>query len=227
MNRSIGRARPALIRSPVMGTKLEPGRASETDSSTEEAAEERRLVARLRAGDEAAFEELVRGHGPRLLVVARRIVRNEEDARDCVQEAFAAAHRKLCGFEERSRLATWLRRIVTNSALMKLRAQRSRPEEPIEQALPKYDRYGYLEGPIDTNSLGADELLDQAGARKKVRDAIEGLPDSYRTILLLRDIEGVDTEEAASALGITPGAARVRLHRARTALKAALEGLFE
>lgn len=205
---------------PVAGLRAT---ASNADCPEQEA----RLVASLRAGDPQAFEALVRQQGPRLLVVARRIVRNEEDARDCVQEAFLAVHRSIGGFEARSRLGTWLRRIVTNAALMKIRTRLARPEEPIEHLLPRYDRYGYLEGPTDTNAACAEELLDRAGARQRVREAIARLPDRYRVVLLLRDIEGYSTDEAARVLEISPGAAKVRLHRARTALKGLLQELFE
>ncbi len=90
------------------------------------------LLERLRSGDDAAFEQLVREHGGRMLAVARRFLRQEEDARDAVQDAFLSAYRALEDFEGNARLSTWLHRIVVNAALMKLRTRRRKPERSIE-----------------------------------------------------------------------------------------------
>jgi RNA polymerase sigma-70 factor (ECF subfamily) len=109
-----------------------------------------------------AFDQLVRTHGPRLLAVARRLVRNEEDARDCVQEAFLSAHRSIERFEGRSRISTWLHRIVTNAALMKLRSRQHQVELPIDPLLPTFDLEGFREGPRRANSLTPEELLQRA-----------------------------------------------------------------
>src|SRR5512135_3173100 len=96
------------------------------------------LVARLRAGDGAAFESVVRSHGPRLLAVARRFLRNEQDAQDALQDAFLSAFRSIDGFQGEARLSTWLHRIVVNAALMKLRSRKGRTEEPIDDLLPQF-----------------------------------------------------------------------------------------
>lgn len=180
------------------------------------------LVARLRAGDDDAYAELVRRHTGRLLAVARRILGNEEDARDAVQEGFIAAFGALDGFAGGCRLSTWLHRIVVNAALMKLRRRRRKPEQSIEDLLPTFlDDGHWAEAPRRIEA--ADETLARAELRAAVRAAIASLPDSYRAVLVLRDLEDLDTEETAEALGITPGAVRVRLHRARQALTALLE----
>ncbi len=186
-----------------------------------------RLVAALQAGDQDAFEEMVRSHGARLLAVARRLLRNEEDARDCVQEAFLSAHRRIGTFEGRSTLRTWLQRIVTNAALTKLRAKRSRPEEVADSVLPTYEANGLREGPSATNVATPEELLQRSGTAAMVREALDRLPDSYRTIILLRDIQGYTTQETAETLEISDGAVKVRLHRARTALRTLIQPLFE
>ncbi len=185
------------------------------------------LVAGLRAGDAKAFEEVVLRYGPRLLIVGRRILGNEEDARDCVQETFLATHRSIGEFQGRSNLGTWLRRIVTNAALMKLRARRTRPEESIEEFLPKYDPNLFRGGPRNANALTPEELLQRADTRKLVQEAIDRIPGSYRTVLLLRDFEGYSTQETAQLLDTTDGAIKVRLHRARTAMKELLAPLFD
>src|SRR5690349_13371684 len=101
------------------------------------------LVVRLRAGDDRAYEELVRTYGGRLLCVARRILHREEDARDALQDAFVSAFRAIGSFDGGSRLVTWLHRITVNAALMKLRRARRRPEVALEELLPVFDADGH------------------------------------------------------------------------------------
>ncbi|MBZ5638705.1 MAG: sigma-70 family RNA polymerase sigma factor [Acidobacteriia bacterium] len=185
--------------------------------------EESALVARLRAGDDRAYEELVRSHGAMMLAVARRILRSEEDARDAVQEGFLAAFRALGTFEEESKLGTWLHRIVVNCALMKLRSRQRRPEEPIEDLLPKYLEDGHQADPAVAWKASAEELLGRQESRDLVRASIARLPEPYRNVLLLRDIEELDTEETARLLGVTENAVKIRLHRARQALRTLLD----
>ncbi len=180
------------------------------------------LVARLQAGDQDAYEELVRTHGGRLLSVARRFVRNEADAQDIVQAAYLSAFRSLRQFEGGCQLSTWLHRIVVNTALMKLRSRRRRPEESIEDLLPRFDEQGGWAEPGVRWESPSDRLLEQRETRLLVRGAIDRLPEAYRAVLLLRDIEELDTDEAAAVLGITPSAVKTRLHRARQALRTLL-----
>lgn len=192
-------------------------------SSTDD---ESALVAALRAGDEAAYERLVRAHAGRMLAVARRFLRQEEDARDAVQEAFLSAFRSIGDFDQAARLATWLHRITVNCALMRIRARERRPEEPIEDYLPTYLADGHQAHPARRWSASADRLLESEQNRALVRAAIDRLPESYRNVLLLRDIQEMSTEEAAQALGLTPNAVKIRLHRARQALRGLLDPHF-
>ena len=185
------------------------------------------LVERLRQRDDAAFEELVRTHGSRLLTVARRILRNDEDARDAVQQAFLSAFRALSEFNGQSRLSTWLHRIVVNAALMKIRSRARRPEESIEELLPRFQADGHHAERFSDLSSSVDQLLMQRETRHRVRAAIDRLPESYRTVLMLRDIEELDTEETARALGSTTNAVKIRLHRARQALACLLRPTFD
>ena len=190
-----------------------------------ESAGDAALVERLRRGDADAFEAVVHAYGGRMLATARRFV-GDEDARDIVQEAFIAAFRKFDGFAGDARLSTWLHRIVINAALMRLRSRRRRREEPIENLLPRFDEDGYWAEPVSRWDTATDTLLERHETRAIVRGAIERLPANYRSVLLLRDIEELDTEEAASVLGITPNAVKTRLHRARQALRTLLEREF-
>lgn len=182
------------------------------------------LLERLRNGEESAFEQLMHDNGGRMLSTARRIVRSEEDARDVVQDAFLLAFRSLPAFAGRSRLSTWLHRIVVNVSLMRLRRRRRRPECSIEDQLPRFSSDGHrvLED-HDVVELTPPEVLEKETVRVLVRRCIDMLPDSYRVVLMLRDIEELTTEEAADALGIRTGTVKVRLHRARQALKALLQ----
>jgi len=190
-------------------------------------AEERALLAGLRARDEASYEKLVRSHTPRLLGVARRFLRSEEDARDAVQDAFLSAFRSIDGFEGGARLSTWLHRIAVNACLMKLRTRRRKPEGSIEDLLPRFLEDGHMDQPAGPWREGADTLLEREENRVRIREAIDRLPDNYRTVLLLRDIEGLDTDETADALGLTRASVKTRLHRARQALKTQLDRHFQ
>ena len=184
------------------------------------------LLERLRAGDEAAFAELVRRHGGRMLAVARRYLANEEAAQDCVQDAFVAAFKALDRFEGRSSLATWLHRITVNAALQTMRRRGYKDEVAVDPWQPTFDDDGLREGATRLTTLGADELIARADVRAEVRAAIDRLPASYRNVLLLRDIEGLSIKEVADMLDVSENNAKVRLHRARNALKKELEPLL-
>ncbi len=181
------------------------------------------LVARLQSGDAAAFELLVRQQMPALLRVARRFMKSEEDARDAVQDAFVAAFRSIGNFGANAQLSTWLHRIVVNACLMRLRTQRRRPEEAIEEYLPRFREDGHQVLPSQQWNETAETILARTELAGVVRASIDRLPDSSREILLLRDIEELSTDEAATLLGITPNAVKIRLHRARQALRTLLD----
>ncbi len=169
------------------------------------------------------FESIVRTHSPMLLRVARRFMRSEEDARDALQDAFVSAFRSLGNFAKNAQLSTWLHRIVVNACLMKLRTQRRHPEEDIEQYLPRFLEDGHQVEPSVTWSESAETVLQRTELCGLVRRCIEQLPDTYRVVLLLRDIEEMSTEEVAEILGVTPNAVKIRLHRGRQALRTLLD----
>lgn len=182
------------------------------------------LVAGLRAGSADAFETLVRRHGGALLRLARRFLGNEEDARDALQDAMLAVHRSIASFEGTAMLSTWLHRIVVNACLMRLRAKRRRPEETdIDALLPTFAEDGHQSAPSVPWRETPESLLEREETRVLVREAIDRLPEAYRIVLLLRDIEEKTTEETAAILGITGNAVKIRLHRARQALRTLLD----
>ncbi|MBI4718685.1 MAG: sigma-70 family RNA polymerase sigma factor [Planctomycetes bacterium] len=184
------------------------------------------ILAGLRNGDAAACTEFVRSHAGMALGVARRILRNEADAQDAVQDAFASFFRGLGDFRQQSRLTTWLHRIVVNAALMKRRAAQRRDECCIDELLPSYHADGHRRDPRPEWVLpsGAGSAGDDLAGL--VRRKVDELPDDYRVVLVLRDVEELDTEETAEVLGTTPGAVKTRLHRARQALRTLLEREF-
>jgi RNA polymerase sigma-70 factor, ECF subfamily len=189
--------------------------------------EETALVAGLRAGEDWAYEAMIREYGGRLLSVARRFVRSDEDARDVLQSAYLSAFRAMDCFEGGAQLSTWLHRIVVNTALMRLRSQRRKPEESIEDLLPAFQSDGHHVEQFSDWSTPADELIEREEVRHAVRRCIEQLPEQYRSVLLLRDIEERSTQEAAELLDMTPTAVKVRLHRARQALSTLLRQEYQ
>ncbi len=188
--------------------------------------DEQALLAGLRAGSDDAFDTLVRTTSARLLAVARRIVGSEEDARDVLQEAYTSAFKALGRFEGQAKLSTWLHRIVVNTALMRLRTRKRKPEEPIDPLLPAFKDDGHRAQGAVAWADGADVALERAETRAFVRAQIDKLPDTYRTVLLLRDIEELSTSEVASMLSTSENAVKIRLHRARQALRALLDERF-
>jgi RNA polymerase sigma-70 factor (ECF subfamily) len=186
---------------------------------------ERDLVARLRRGDDRAFATVVERYGARMLATARRLLRDQEEARDVVQEAFLAAWNKRASFEGHSLLSTWLHRITVNAALMRLRRRRG-GEQSIDDLLPRFGEDGHMVDPAVAWDTEADAALDRQALQARVRRAIDELPENYRIVLTLRDIEETSPQETAELLGLTVNAVHIRLHRARQALRSLLDPHF-
>jgi RNA polymerase sigma-70 factor, ECF subfamily len=189
-----------------------------TSTSSDYVSAERAFVARLKAGDDEAYEELVRTRGGQMLAVARRLLRDEDAARDAVQDAFLSAFRAIQRFDGHSQLSTWLHRIVVNAALMRLRSRQRRPEQSLEPLLPRFAEDGHHAEPVVSWAESGACQLEAEQTQALVRAGIDELPDGYRTVLMMRDIEGLSTREAAELLGATENAVKLRLHRARQAL---------
>ncbi len=194
----------------------------ETGTASAKDLDEKALLHRLRGGEEDAYEELVRVFGGRLLAVARRFLRSEEDARDAVQDAFLSAFRSIDRFEGNARISTWLHRIVVNAALMKLRTRRRKPEQSIEELLPSYLDDGHMARPASPWRETEPDGVERRELAELLGRSIEALPETYRNVLILRDIEELDTEETSEIMGVSPGAVKTRLHRARQALRGLL-----
>jgi RNA polymerase sigma-70 factor (ECF subfamily) len=150
-------------------------------------------------------------------------MKSEDEARDALQDAFLSVFRSIGRFEASARLSTWLHRITINACLMRLRTQRRRAEEEIEAWLPRFADDGGQAEPSTSWRDSADTLMERMQLCRRVRESIDRLPGTYREVLLLRDIEERSNEETARLLGVTPNATKIRLHRARQALRTMLD----
>ncbi|MFT6876249.1 MAG: RNA polymerase sigma-70 factor (ECF subfamily) [Granulosicoccus sp.] len=192
------------------------------DIETNKSAEQQ-LVNGLQRDDANCFETLVREYGGRMLNVARRYLHNEDDAHDCVQDAFIQAFQRIQDFEGRSSIGSWLHRIVVNAALMRIRSSKRRREDFLEDSQTLFDSNGMRVETEAEITLSIEDVLVSEEIRDKVRHHIDQLPDAVRMLLLLRDIEGYRTDETAQLLGITESSVRTGLHRARKMLKKKIE----
>lgn len=188
-----------------------------------DAASEAVLVERLREGDASALEALMERYASRVFRVARGIARTDADAEEVVQDVFLALARKIESFEGRAQLSTWIYRVATNAALLKRRGKRVRLEVSLEEHLPTFKEDGHRDGPrdyllADWSRTPEAELLE-GEARTVLARAIDQLSDTYRAVLILRDVEELSNEETARILGESVGSIKSRLHRARMALR--------
>jgi RNA polymerase sigma-70 factor (ECF subfamily) len=178
----------------------------------------------LRAGDKTEFARLVEAYSPQVFRLALKMLQNQQDAEDILQETFIKAYKALPRFEGRSSLSTWLYRIATNEALMFLR--RKRPDQiSVEQ--PTNDDTAEI-APleiIDWCCLPEGELMS-AEARANLESSVSRLPQSLRVVFLLRDIEGLSTRETAEVLDISESAVKTRLSRARLHLRELLTSYY-
>ncbi|MDX2147264.1 MAG: sigma-70 family RNA polymerase sigma factor [Planctomycetota bacterium] len=205
------------------GMPTEAGLDLDATRETNPGAEaDKALLNRLRQGDDAAFAEWVERDAGRMRAVALRVVRSEADADDVVQEAFFAAFRALSKFDGRSSLSTWLHRITVNAGLMRLRKKRGRAEASIEALLPRFEGGYHEQAPRAWRAVTPEEA-SSIGKRGVVWQALDRLPDDYRTVVVLRDVEGMESKEVAASLGISDELVRQRLHRGRQALVKLLE----
>jgi RNA polymerase sigma-70 factor (ECF subfamily) len=195
--------------------------------SFDETFDESTLLDGLRQGEADACAAFVRQFAGPMYGAARRLLRNDDDAHDVLQEAFFHAFRGIHQFDGRCQLSTWLHRIVINAALQKLRTLQRRPELSIEEHLPRFGEDEHHQRSPCAFLSSVEEIASRKELRAFVQRRIDELPETYRRVLLLRDIEGMDTEETATLLGITTMLVKTRLHRARQALRAMLEPYFK
>jgi RNA polymerase sigma-70 factor, ECF subfamily len=185
--------------------------------------DDRALLDRAVAGDVGALEALMSRHSGRVYRLAYGITRNQADAEEIVQDVFLTLVRKGAGFEGHSALTSWMYRVTTNVALNKRRGKRRELEVSLEGHLPTYSEDGHRAGDrsyvlADWSSTPEQTHLS-AEARKILENAIDGLPDHYRAVLILRDVEELSNEEVAAIVNDSLSSVKSRLHRARMVLR--------
>lgn len=175
---------------------------------------------------DSRIESLVRENAGWMLGLAKRILNDSALAEDAVQEALISAIQGLPEFEAQASIKTWLHRITVNAALSKYRKRKSLAEQSIEDLLPVFDQNDCRIEKSWDRLASVQDLIEDAQIRQKVLHSIRNLPDAYRIVLQLRDIEGYNTGETAELLKTSQANVKVRLHRARAALKKLLEPLL-
>jgi RNA polymerase sigma-70 factor, ECF subfamily len=187
--------------------------------------EELQLVQAAKSGDVSAFEDLVKRYDRNVFRIAQHITQNREDAEDVVQDAFLKAYQNLGQFQGQSKFYTWLVRIAVNEALMRLR--RRRPERMVSLDEDVKTEDDSVPREVADWSPNPEQQYSQAELKDILTRTIQGLPPSFRTVFVLRDVEGLSTEEAAEALDLSIPAVKSRLLRARLQLRERLSRYFQ
>jgi RNA polymerase sigma-70 factor, ECF subfamily len=182
------------------------------------------LVARAREGDVQAFEKLVKQYDRQVFRIAQHITQNREDAEDVVQDAFLKAYEKLEQFQGNSKFYTWLVRIAVNESLMRLRRRRTGKMVSIDEDVETDE--GSMPRDLADWSPDPEQLYGQSELAEILRKTIQGLPPGFRIVFVLRDVEGLSTEETAETLGLSVPAVKSRLLRARLQLRERLSRYF-
>ena len=185
--------------------------------ATEEIHPDVALVERAKAGDEAAFEQLIRQYDRQIFRIARHITQNKEDAEDIVQDTFLKAYQKLEQFQGNSKFYTWLVRIAVNESLMRLRKRRNSKTVSMDEDVQTED--GSVPRDFADWTPNPEQQYGQGEMGEILRKTIQGLPPGFRSVFTLRDIENLSTEETAEALGLSVPAVKSRLLRARLQLR--------
>ncbi len=191
----------------------------------EPVSDELALVRAAKTGDVAAFEQLVHRSDRNVFRIAQHITQNREDAEDVVQDAFLKAYENLKNFQEQSKFYTWLVRIAVNEALMRLR--RRRPERMVSLDEDVKTEEDSMPREVADWTPNPEQQYSQAELKDILQRTIQGLPSSFRTVFVLRDVEGLSTGETAEALGLSIPAVKSRLLRARLQLRERLNKYFK
>ncbi len=183
------------------------------------------LIERFRNGSIEAFEEIVSRYESKVFNLAMRFTRNQEDAEEVLQDVFTTIYKKLAGFEGKSAFSSWLYRIIVNAAFMKLRKRKQNTTVSIEDLAPAVKQYCIeREGVIESRS---DTLTMNKELRDRVQGAIDRLPEQYRAVFVLRDVDGLTNQEVSEILDLSIPAVKSRLHRSRLMLRRKLRRYYE
>jgi RNA polymerase sigma-70 factor (ECF subfamily) len=196
-----------------------------TDTTVDD---DRLLLTRAQGGDISAFEALVARHEEKVYGLALRMTRSEADAAEITQDTFLSAYQHLGEFRGEAAFGSWVHRIAANNALMRLRRQRVLDVVTEDLAGPEFtDRGSLAESPeTDWSRRADDKMLDEELGRA-IQEATDALPEGYREVFLLKDVEGLSYEEISEMVGISVPAVKSRLHRARLALREAIDAFYK
>jgi RNA polymerase sigma-70 factor, ECF subfamily len=183
------------------------------------------LVNAAREGDMQAFEQLIQKYDRNVFRIAQHITQNREDAEDVVQDAFLKAYQNLNKFQGNSKFYTWLVRIAVNEALMRLRKRKADKTVSMDEDVETED--GSMPREVADWSPNPEQLYGQSELSDILGKTIQGLPAGFRTVFVLRDVEGLSTEETAEMLGLSVPAVKSRLLRARLQLRERLNRYFK
>lgn len=202
-----------------------PQEASNREARRREADEDRELIGLAQKGDKAAFRKLVERHQRRAFAIAMGMVRDENDARELVQEAFLRVHRGLNSFQGGSSFFTWLYRIVTNLAIDLMRKPGRRDTELLDNQLVDEEPSDF---PLVSRIDGADpiDVMRRREIAGRIQAALDALPPYHRGVILMREVEGMSYEEMAQATGVSKGTIMSRLFHARQKLQRALADCY-
>ena len=182
------------------------------------------LVERVRSGDVSAYDTLVRKYERQVFRIAQHITQNREDAEDVMQDAFLKAYEKLDQFQGNSKFYTWLVRIAVNESLMRLRKRRTGKMVSIDEDMETEE--GTVPRDLADWAPDPEQNYSQSELAEILRKTIRGLPQGFRIVFVLRDVEGLSTEETAETLGLSVPAVKSRLLRARLQLRERLSRYF-
>ncbi|QAT88241.1 ECF subfamily RNA polymerase sigma factor [Corallococcus coralloides] len=186
--------------------------------------EDRRLLTRAQDGDVSAFEALVGLHQDRVYGLALRMTRSEADAAEITQDTFLSAYQHLKDFRGEAAFGSWVHRIAANHALMRLRHRRVAQAAEAELQAPEFTERGTLaDYPVTDWSRDAEEKALDAELGQAIQQAADRLPEGYREVFLLKDVDGLSYEQIAEVTGASIPAIKSRLHRARLALREAID----
>lgn len=189
-----------------------------------EAVTDAQLIENFLAGSTASFEELISRYEAKAFNLAMRLTRNQEDAEEVLQDVFVTLYRKLAGFEGKSAFSSWLYRITVNASFMKMRKRKTQVAVSVEDVHSQVVQL--TSGEMDYQSR-ADSLIESKEMRQALERAIDRLPSDYKAVFILRDVDGLSSQEVSEILSLSIPAVKSRLHRSRLMLRRRLKHLYE
>lgn len=182
------------------------------------------LISEFQAGKQSSFEELISRYSEKAYNLALRFTRNAEDAEEVLQDVFVTVYRKIDGFEGKSSFSSWLYRVTVNAGLMKIRKRKQDKSISLEDILPQIEN-SFIMRSNDRES--GDEVTYRHQMKDALESAIASLPDDYRPVFILRDIDGLTSREVSQILGLSVPAVKSRLHRSRLMLRRRLSHFYK